>query len=164
MNEQNDAPTVPAATPHKAQFTLQRVYTKDISFEAPGAPSAFTQEWNAETSVQFNSGAARVGDKQYEVTLQITVTTTNAGKVAYIAEVRQAGVFFVDGLDTAALELLLGAHCPNILFPYAREIISDLASRGTFPQLLLQPINFDAIYNEAKRRRDQKDAETTAKH
>lgn len=162
MSEQNDE--VIAPTSQKAKFALQRIYTKDISFEAPGAPAVFGHDWAPEASVHFTSGATRVADKQYEVVLQLTVTATNNDKVAYIAETRQAGVFFIEGLDAEALEPLLGAHCPSILFPYAREVISDLASRGTFPQMLLQPINFDAVYAEAKRRRDEAGADAEAKH
>ena len=162
MSEQNDAPA--AATQQKAQFALQRIYTKDISFESPGAPAVFAQDWNAESNVQFTTGATRVAEKQYEVVLQMTVTANNNGKVAYIAEVRLAGVFFIDGVDGPALEALLGAHCPSILFPYAREVISDLASRGTFPQVLLQPINFDAVYGEAKRRRELAASEGEPRH
>ncbi len=162
MSESNETPTAPAAT--KVQFLLQRVYTRDISFESPGAPAIFAQEWNPESNVQFTSGATRVADKQYEVVLQVTVTANNQGKTVYIAEVRQAGVFLIEGLDANALEQLLGTQCPNILFPYARATLTDMVARGTLPQLLLQPINFDAVFAEARRRREQKVAETAAKH
>lgn len=161
MTEQNDAA---AATPtQKPQFALQRIYTKDISFESPGSPHSFMVEWTPETKVQFNSAGARLADKQYEVVLMINVVTMNGDKVAYIAEVKMAGVFLIEAPE-AQVELLLGAHCPSILFPYAREVISDLVSRGSFPQMLLQPINFDAIYAEARRRRDQADSDEAAKH
>lgn len=162
MSDLQETPT--AATTVKTQFLLQRIYTKDISFESPGAPAIFAQEWNPESNLQFSSGATRITDKQYEVVLQVTVTANNQGKTVYIAEVRQAGVFLIDGLDAPSLEHLLGTQCPNILFPYAREALSDLVARGTFPQLLLQPMSFDAVFAEALRRRAQQSAGTAAKH
>lgn len=139
----------------KIQFALQRIYVKDISFEAPGSPQSFTAEWKPETRIQFSSGAQRLGESTFEVTLTLNVETSNAGKVAYIAEVKQAGIFLVEGPEKQ-VETLLGAQCPAILFPYARESITDLAARGTFPQLLVQPMNFDAIYAESKRRQMEK--------
>ncbi|MFZ5724454.1 MAG: protein-export chaperone SecB [Pseudomonadota bacterium] len=160
MAEQNDTP---AAGEKKPQIAVQRIYVKDISFEAPGTPHSFGVEWKPETKVQFNSGAQKIGDSLYEVVLTINVEASNGEKVAYIAEVQQAGVFFVDGPE-AAMEPLLAAQCPGILFPYARETISDLVSRGTFPQMLLQPMNFDSIYIESKRRQQKKAAAEAAKH
>jgi len=142
-------------TAKKAQFAVQRLYAKDVSFEAPGAPAIFTQQWEPETNVQFSSNVEKVSENQYEVTLQLTVNASVKGKTAYIAEVKFAGIFLAEGVEGPALEHLMGAHCPTILFPYVRELISDLVTRGTFPQFLLQPMNFDAIYAEAKRRRDE---------
>ena len=129
------------------EFGLQKIYVKDISFEAPGAPEIFLQEWKPETNVQLNSQARPVDDKgAYEVELTITVTTRSADQTAYLVEVKQAGVFLVRGMPEDQLGPLLSAYCPNILFPFARETISDLVIRGGFPQLLLAPINFDALY------------------
>lgn len=151
MTEQAPAAADTAAA-KKPQIVIQRLYVKDISFESPGTPAVFTQPWEPETNVQFGSGVNRVSDNQYEVVLQVTVTATLKGKTAYIAEVRYAGVFQVDGIDGAALEHTMNAYCPNILFPYVREVITDLIARGTYPQFILQPINFDAVYADAKRR------------
>jgi preprotein translocase subunit SecB len=139
----------------RGQFGLQRIYVKDLSFESPASPAVFTQEWKPETNVQFGTAMAKVGEHQYEVVLQVTATVRNGSNVAFIAEVKQAGIFHAEGLEGEALERLLGAQCPSILFPYAREVVSDLVARGTFPQLLLQPMNFDAVFAEAKRRAQQ---------
>lgn len=160
MADQNETPV--AAAEKKPQFALQRIYVKDISFEAPGAPQSFTSEWQPDLKVQFSSGVQRLDGSLFEVILTINVTATNADKIAYIVEVKQAGAFLVDLPDAAHLEQVLATHCPTILFPYAREVISDLVSRGTFPQLLLQPMNFDAIYADASKRRQQQKAAAAA--
>lgn len=160
--------TEPATTPasetkQQGQFSLQRIYVKDISFESPNSPQVFGQEWKPETKVQFNSSARRHSENQYEVVLTMNVTVSLGEKVAFIAEIQQAGMFLIEAPESM-LELLLGAQCPNIIYPFARETISDLVSRGTFPQLLLQPMNFEAIFAEAKRRRDQQPAAEAARH
>lgn len=151
MTEQ--AAPAPATDKPHAQFSLQRIYVKDISFESPNAPQVFTQEWKPETKIQFNTSTLRLADKHYEVVLMLNVTVSLGDKVAFIAEIKQAGIFLVDVPDEL-VEGVLGAHCPGILYPYARETVTDLVSRGTFPQLLLQPMNFEAIFAEAKRRRE----------
>lgn len=163
MTEQNQA----AAGEKRLQFALQRIYVKDVSFEAPGTPQSFSVEWKPDTKVQFNTSVQRVADAVYEVVLTLNVEASNGDKVAYLVEVKQAGVFTVDG-PGQAVEQLLAAQCPSILFPYARALVTDLVTRGTFPQLLLQPMNFDAIYAESKRRQQKKAdvaaAEAAAKH
>lgn len=160
MTEQ--APVAEGTAP-QPQFAVQRLYAKDISFEAPGTPAVFTQPWEPESNVQFASSTTKVGDTHYEVVLQVTVKTMLKDKVAFIAEVRFGGIFLIEGITGPALEHVLGAQCPNILFPYVRETISDLVTRGSFPQFVLQPMNFDAIYADARRRREEKAAEA-AKH
>lgn len=162
MTEQ--APAAEGAT-RKPHFAIQRLYAKDISFESPAAPAVFTQAWEPDTNVQFGSSASKIGENLYEVVLQLTVKSTVKEKVAYIAECRYAGIFQVEGIEGANLDHVLGAQCPTILFPYARELIGDIVNRGSFPQLILQPMNFDAIYQDARRRRDAKAAEAAeAKH
>lgn len=160
MSDQAPAAEAPAS---KATFGIQRMYVKDLSFESPGAPAIFTQPWEPEVNVQFGTSATRISDKQYEVTLQFTVTAKMQERTGFIAEVKFAGIFLIEGLEGAALDHVLGAHCPTILYPYVREIVSDLVTRGTFPQFNLQPMNFEAVYAEAKRRREQEGAES-AKH
>ena len=145
----------------KRVFQLQRIYTKDVSFEVPGAPEVFLEQIQPKANVQLNSEAKKIekGEgSEYEVVLSVTVTAATDDKTVYLVEVKQAGIFTVQGISGDELEGLLGAYCPSVLFPYAREVISDLVSRGTFPQLLLQPINFDALLQEAKKRKQQEAA------
>ncbi len=130
------------------QFEIQKIFVKDVSFEAPGTPETFTLEWQPEVNVQLNTNARTIGDKQYEVVLSVTVTAKNDDKNAFLVEVQQAGVFGMNGFEQDQLNGMLGSFCPDILFPYAREVISDLVTRGGFPQLLLAPVNFDALYQE----------------
>lgn len=152
------------ATPNGPQFAIQRIYTKDISFETPNSPEIFTEKWEPQVNVDLHSSGARLGEGLYEVTLSLTVTAKLADKTAYLAEVKQAGVFTLNGFAEQELGAMLHSFCPNILFPYAREVISDLVSKGSFPQLLLAPINFDALYDQhlreqQKRKDEEKGAE-----
>lgn len=130
------------------QFRIQKVYIKDASVESPNAPEMFTGNmgWKPEVNLQLNSETNEVSEGQYEVALTVTVTVKVEDKTAYLIEVKQAGLFQIAGVDTEQLQGILGAYCPNILFPFARESVSDLAVRAGFPQLLLDPINFDALY------------------
>ncbi len=147
------------------QFEIQKIFVKDVSFEAPNTPEAFTLEWQPEVNVQLNTNARPIGDKQYEVVLSVTVTAKNDGKNAFLVEIQQAGVFGLDGFQQDQLNGMLGSFCPDILFPYAREGISDLVARGGFPQLLLAPVNFDALYNEhLKQQAAQKESEVATTH
>lgn len=135
-------------TPPQQQFAIQRLYLKDLSFEAPSSPGIFLEKWEPQVNVELNTQASRLNEMTFEVVLTVTVTAKAGEKAAYLAEVQQAGIFTVAGFEEGALGHLLGSYCPNILFPYAREALSDLAARGTFPQLVLNPINFDALYAE----------------
>lgn len=163
MTEQAAVPTEEGAQ-RKPQFAIQRLYVKDVSFEVPGAPAVFMQEWTPEMKVEFSSAAGKLSESQFEVVLLLTVKATVKEKVAYIAEVRYAGVFVIDGFDAGTMELLIGAQCPTILYPYGREVISDLIARGSFPQFNLQPINFEAIYLDGRRRKQEAEAAEAAKH
>ncbi|MBE0469854.1 MAG: protein-export chaperone SecB [Methyloprofundus sp.] len=138
MAEENQA--------EEKQFSIQKIYTKDISFESPESPQLFTQKW--EPAVDFNlaTNAAPIENAMFEVSLTVTVTVKTAGKVAYLVEATQAGIFSLAGFTDAEMGPMVGSFCPNILFPYVREVISDLVAKGGFPQLLLAPVNFDALY------------------
>lgn len=127
---------------------IQRIYVKDVSFEAPSLPSIFQQEWKPNLKFDLNTETVELSEGLYEVCLNITVETTmeDSGDTAFICEVKQAGVFTVLGLDGVQLAHCLSAQCPNMLFPYARELISSLVNRGTFPALNLSPVNFDALF------------------
>jgi len=135
-------------TPEEKQFSIQKIYTKDISFETPNAPKIFTSQW--EPSVDFNLGTnvEPLEDDLYEVSLTVTVTVKTTDSTAYLVEVTQAGIFSLAGFAEQEMGPMVGSFCPNILFPYAREVVSDLVSKGGFPQLLLAPVNFDALYQQ----------------
>lgn len=145
-NNEQAAATDQAGKPH---FGLQRIYLKDMSFESPMAPLVFQEKWAPQVKMDVNTEAKKIQDNIYEVVLSITVTVSSNDKTIYLAEVQQAGVFSISGLEEAPLRHTIGAFCPNMLFPYARETIDNLATRGGFPALHLAPINFDAVFAEA---------------
>ena len=128
------------------QFSIQKIYTKDMSFETPNSPQIFTEQW--EPSVDFNLGSnvQPLENGLYEVALAVTITVKSGEKIAYLVEVNQAGIFTLAGFSDEEMGPMVGSFCPNILFPYAREAITDLVTKGGFPQLLLAPVNFDALY------------------
>ena len=130
------------------QFSIQKIYTKDISFESPNCPKIFTEKWEPKNNLDLNTNASPIADHTYEVVLSLTVTTKVGDNTAYLCEIQQAGIFYIDGFSDADLRGMLGSFCPNILFPYAREAVSDIVTRGGFPQMLLAPINFDALYEQ----------------
>jgi preprotein translocase subunit SecB len=134
--------------PEGPQFALQRIYVKDLSFETPNSPQIFLEQWKPDINLNLNTQVQELGDDLFEVTLTITVTVKSNDKTAFLVEVQQAGVFLIRAVPKEQMGPLVGINCPNILFPYARETISDLATRGSFPQLLLQPINFEALYQQ----------------
>ena len=142
------------------QFTIQKVYTKDASFETPHSPKVFRQEWKPSVNMEMASNATSIDNAMYEVVLTITLTVSVEDKTAYLVEVNQAGIFHIEGFPEDAMERMTSSICPNILFPFARECISDLITRGGFPQLLLAPVNFDALYVQHKQQQ-QKQAQTT---
>ena len=137
------------------QLVLQKIYVKNVSFEAPSAPQIF-QEINEreQPQVQLNLAqrATDLGNNLYEVVLSLTLTCTVGQRTAYLAEVEQAGLFGVSGFNAMDHAGIIGSYCPNLLFPYARQVISSLVIEGGFPPFLLQPINFDALFAEQQRR------------
>ncbi len=141
-------------------FDIQKIYLKDVSFESPNAPSVFQIQWKPETNLQVGVQHTKLGDDVYEVVLNLTATVKVEEQTAFLTEVQQAGIFTLAGFEEGALGHLLGAYCPNLLFPYAREAISDLTTKGGFPPLLLAPINFDALYAQNQSNSDSAEAET----
>ena len=137
MSEQNNT---------EMAFQIQRIYIKDVSFEAPNTPVVFQKEWNPEVKLDMDTQTQVLGQDVYEVALTLTVTCKLGEETAFLCEVKQAGIFTAANLDGTNLAHCLGAFCPNILFPYARETIASLVSRGSFPQLNLAPVNFDALF------------------
>jgi preprotein translocase subunit SecB len=137
------------------QLVLQKIYVKDVSFEAPNAPQIFHEiDENDQPQVQLNLGqkATDMGNGLYEVVLSLTLTCTVGQRTAYLAEVEQAGMFGISGFNEFDHASIIGSYCPNLLFPYARQVISSLVLEGGFPPFLLQPINFDALFSEQQRR------------
>mgnify|MGYP002621597948 CR=1 FL=1 len=130
----------------EAQFSIQKVYVKDLSFETPNSPEVFKLEWKPMVDMHLTNEATPMGDDLFDVVLSITLTVKTADKTAYLVEVNQAGVFYIKDIPEDVVKRMLATVCPNILFPFAREAVSDLVTRGGFPQLLLAPVNFDALY------------------
>ncbi|EPJ51136.1 MAG: protein-export protein SecB [Osedax symbiont Rs2] len=128
------------------QFSIQRIYLKDLSLEAPNSPQSFTQEWQPEINLEMNTQSQELGEDVYEVVLTLTVTAKNDGETAFLIEAQQAGIFVVSGMEESETHHALGAFCPNILFPYARETIDSLVVKASFPALMLAPVNFDALF------------------
>lgn len=130
----------------ETQFMIQRIYVKDLSFETPNTPAVFQQKWEPELSLDLNTHSNKLEENVYEVVLAVTATVANQGATAFLVEVKQAGIFTIQGAEVNQLDHLLGSFCPSILFPYAREAITSQVINGSFPQLVLAPINFDALY------------------
>lgn len=128
------------------QFALQRVFLKDVSLETPEGSSVFTKGWKPDVKLDLNSKTSRLDDSHYEVVLTLTVTIKNDGATALLIELQQAGIFLISGLEDQQLGHTLGAFCPSILFPYAREAVDSFMTRASFPPLMLAPVNFDALY------------------
>lgn len=130
------------------QFSIQKIHTKDISFETPNSPQIFTQKWEPNVDFNLSTNANPLENGLFEITLTVTVTVKTGDDIAYLVEVTQAGIFSLAGFEEEEMKPMVGSFCPNILFPYAREVISDLVAKGGFPQLLLAPVNFDALYSQ----------------
>lgn len=144
------------------QFNVQKVYLKDASFETPNSPSIFTQDWDPNINVELNTKADRVADDVLEVVVTVTVTAKVNETTAYLCEVQQAGVFTVKGFEGEQMNMILGIHCPQILFPYAREAVSDLVAKGGFPQMLLAPVNFEGLYAQNRAQQQEQQQQSTA--
>lgn len=130
------------------QFIPQKIYVKDLSFEIPNSPQIFTEEWQPNVNMDLSSKAKLIGDKLYEVVLSLNLTVSTQKKVAYLVETHHAGIFHIEGFAESVIERIVATNCPNILFPFAREHIADTITRGGFPQLLLAPVNFEALYQQ----------------
>ena len=143
-------------------FTIEKLYVKDVSFEVPGAPGVFNEQNQPQLQMNLNQSVQRLNDNAYEVVLGITLTCNADDKPMYLVEVKQAGVFGLNGFDAATLDGMLGTHCPQVLYPYARQLISELIQAGGFPPFFLQPINFDALYAEGLRQRAAQQSDTAS--
>jgi len=151
---------VVAPEEQQAQFQLQKLYVRDVSFEIPNAPQVFQEDGQVEIKMNLAQRVEDLAEGVHEIILTVTVTASLGDKTAYLAEVQQAGIFSITGLNEQAKHAALNTFCPHTLFPYARRSITDLVADGGFPPLVLQPINFDQIY--AQRLKEAQDQQGSA--
>ena len=144
-------------TPEGVQLVIQTIYAKDISFESPNSPEIFLEQYKPEISVNLNNRVKELENDSHEVELQVTVSSKVGEKTAYIAEVKCGGVFGIKGMDDETRSRLLRTFCCEQLFPYVREAVSETISRGGFPRFVLQPINFNSIYQQAQQQAAQQE-------
>ncbi|GAA0205692.1 protein-export chaperone SecB [Kangiella japonica] len=149
-------------TPEGMQLMVQTIYAKDISFEAPNSPEIFLEQYKPEINVNLNNRVKDLENDSYEVELQVTVTSKVGEKTAYIAEVKYGAVYGIKGIEDEVRARLLRTFCCEQLFPYVREAISEAVSRGGFPRFVLQPINFNALYEQAQQQAAQQQGEANA--
>ncbi|WP_035057757.1 protein-export chaperone SecB [Andreprevotia chitinilytica] len=156
MSEQNQEAQQPV-------FAIQKIYVNDVSLEAPNTPQAFLEQEQPEFNIQFRNSARGFDNGFYEVSLTVTAEAKAEDRTVFLVEVTQAGLFQIEHVPTEEMDPLLGIGAPSILFPYLRETVSDLTTRAGFPPLLLQPINFEAIYlqQRAQQAAQPADAQTT---
>lgn len=141
-------------TEQKPQFGIQRVYLKDVSFESPNSPDIFRKEWKPKVKLDLNTSQKALSENVYEVILTLTVSSKVDEDTAFLCEVQQAGIFTISGFADENKAQMLGAYCPSVLFPYAREAVDNAVVKGSFPALMLAPVNFDALYAQNKQKSD----------
>ena len=145
-DEQETNQTTPAASSRQGKFEIQKVYVKNISLETPHSPQIFREQWQPSVHMDIANSVNDLGDNLYEITLSVTATVSHGEKTIYLVEVQQAGIFLMVDFPREIIGRMVATVCPNILFPFVREMVSDLVTRAGFPQLLLAPVNFDALY------------------
>lgn len=144
-------------TPNEAerQFGIQRIYVKDISLEVPESPKIFLEKWEPALHMDIATKAEPLEANTYEVVLTLTITVKIKAKTAFLIEVKQAGIFTLQGFSEEQIRPMLGAFCPNLLYPYARAIVTNVVAQAGFPQLYLAPVNFDAIYEQQQKQQQK---------
>ena len=147
--------TAQADASQDMQFMIQRIYTKNSSFETTHTPGIFQKKWEPELTLDINTSHTSLDKDVYEVVLTVTATVKNLQETAFLVEIQQGGIFTVQGPKNEQLEHILGSFCPSILFPYVRESISSAVSKGSFPPLVLAPINFDALFLQQQEQKKQ---------
>ncbi|HEY8085636.1 MAG TPA: protein-export chaperone SecB [Methylophilaceae bacterium] len=152
MAEENQQANPQEAT--QSVFNVEKIYVKDLSLEIPNAPQVFLQKDAPQISIELQNKASMVDDGVYDVVLTVTVTAKIEDKVAFLVEVAQAGIFQVRNVPQEAIDGLMSVTCANILFPYAREAVSDMVTRAGFPPVVLNPINFEAIFMQQKQQQE----------
>ncbi len=156
-----DTQTAAPESNEDQQFAIQRIYTKDISYESPTSPKIFQTEWEPELHLDIQTNTESLGEDNHNVVLTLTVTVKNEKETAFLVEVKQAGIFTIKGFPEDQLKHTLGSFCPSVLYPYAREVVTNLVTKGGFPQLVLAPVNFDALYSQHLAEQKTESAETT---
>lgn len=155
MTEENKTAAQAANQNNAPSLSLQKIYVKDVSFEAPNAPGIYNEKGQPEIKMNLNQKVSTVSEGIYEVVLTVTVTCKILEKTAYLVEVQQAGIFGLNNFEENVMHQTLGAYCPNVLFPYARQMVSDLVMNGGFQPLMLQPVNFDQLYAQQMQQAQQ---------
>ena len=162
MTADQDQTAAQQSAAPQGQLGIQRIYVKDLSFEAPHSPGVFREQLNPTLDLHFGNATAALGEDLHEVVLTVTATVKEGERTIYLVEVKQAGIFQINGFPEQHMPAILATACPNMLFPFAREAICDLVTKGGFPQLLIAPVNFEALYaQEIQRRRAAAEAERT---
>ena len=133
----------------KAQFAIQRIYLKDLSFETPQGAAAFQKQWKPKVNQDLNTKTNKLDDGVFEVSLRVTITMSDGDDTIYLVEAEQAGLFTIQGFNDEQMPQVLNTTCPSILFPYLRETLDNIITKGSFPALMLPPINFDALFASA---------------
>ena len=131
-------------------FAIEKIYVKDLSFEIPNAPMIFLERETPEINLHLGGKNQTIEESLYEVLLTVTVTAKIKDKIMFLVEVQQAGIFRIQNLSNEEIDPVLGIGCPNILFPYLREVVSDVVTRAGFPPVILSPVNFEGIYQQKK--------------
>jgi len=149
---------------NEPEFGIQRLYVKDLSFEAPNSPQVFLDEWQPELDMDLATKTNALGEDNHEVVLTVTVTVKMKDKTIFLVEIHQAGIFTIKNFPEDQLRPMLGSFCPNILYPYAREAVTDVVVRGGFPQLYLTPVNFDALFEQHEQNQANGDEEEGTVH
>ncbi|WP_049723233.1 protein-export chaperone SecB [Gilvimarinus polysaccharolyticus] len=162
MSEENTTPEAAGEEQAAPAFAIKRIYLKDLSFETPMGLEAFNLQQPPKIEQELNVQVSKIDDAHHEVVLLITITAKVDDRTAFLIEVKQAGVFGISGLQGVQLAQTINSMCPNILFPYARETIDSVLSRGTFAALMLPPINFDAVFAQVIQQQQQQAATENA--
>ena len=157
MAEENQA-AQPNNEDRQPGFGIEKIYVKDLSLEIPNAPQVFTQRETPQLSVELSNATSQLDEGVFETVITVTVTSKIGDKTAFLVEVAQAGIFQIRNIPQDNIEMILGVTCPNILFPYARETVSDVVTRAGFPPVLLNPINFEALYAQQREKAEAEGA------
>lgn len=151
---------VAAEAPAEPKFAVQRIYLKDLSFETPQGAEAFQKQWKPKVNQDLNTKSTKIEEGVYEVALRLTITVSDGEETIYLVEVEQAGLFTISGFPDQQLTQVLNTTCPAMLFPYAREVVDNTLTKGSFPPLMIPPINFDALFASAVQQAQAKASES----